>query len=423
MQTHTTRQAAHIFTETMAAFGLSMDMQTDPALLRDILQECKLDDFRTTHPVMRQWFVDATTQPQPLRPLFADIRAGILAKHPALIEFAELALQRDWFRPSPHVIRAVHVTYLLEALTGAMCNNHSFFIEVQQHYQRCLRDHGINPRHPSRSFLRVWRITHSCFKPLKFLSVDPVMIFLRLQKGLAPRRLTKNQIAALYHRRTINSVERFLLQSDQTDNMSHGLALLHLNIYEAGVTEYRNGFRTNSLYAHALADYVHRCHPCPRLETGCIQPEHHPNTDGPIPCVVGIRCIKLNVPDAWASLYVTWNMAFLLGNIDDLDLAMPNLLLPSLIDAQHDEFIGIRVVSLWLSLIQVFFRIAAGRSISRPQQSREMAIAWAEINKKYALKLAQEETGEDAAMLEASYRKFFAHPLWNLLKLIRKFVL
>ena len=121
----------------------------------------------------------------------------------------------------------------------------------------------------------------------------------------------------------------------------------------------------------------------------------------------------------WVSLYISWNMAFLLGELDELDILFPKLLIPSLINSKSENAGGVRTVSLWLSTNNYLFRKSRNvKNVKRPSNKVEMSKVWAGINKKYAFDLAKKETHEESKELMQHYTQFFSQPVLNLMKYI-----
>ena len=79
---------------------------------------------------------------------------------------------------------------------------------------------------------------------------------------------------------------------------------------------------------------------------------------------------------------------------------------------------GARIISLWLTINHVFYRIHNKKIIFAPKNKNEIAKAWSKINKKYAFDLAKRETHEDPKTLIKTYNQFFSHPFLNWLKLV-----
>lgn len=389
--------------------------------MRSILQELKLDDFVPRHKRIRRFLQDAVSKKQSLKPMFEAIRKGILKKHPAILEFAELALQKKWLRSSKHVLRAVHVTYILEALTATMCSSHDFFVELYDHYKAKERMCGINTMHMVRAFLHGLGITGSVFETAKAVSIDPTMIYFRTQRGFTKSHLTKNQAKELLKDKKINYLEYRLLVPLRKRGLERVNELVRINIYEAGITEYKKGFEDNALCAHVLSEDIKNNPPRTVFKKKSVIPE---DVSGAFYASIAEKenlFPTMELSQAWTSLYTTWNMTFVLNALDEWDLILPKLFIPSIIDAHSEDFIGIRFVSLWLTLNYVLFRkYERKKKVAPPAYKVEMAKAWAAINKKYALQLAKKEAREDSKKLGDSFSRFFSHPIYNIFALIKE---
>ncbi|MBI5153512.1 MAG: hypothetical protein HZA36_03590 [Parcubacteria group bacterium] len=330
--------ARKIVERSMATFGLQKDMETDPVQIQSLLKEMKLDDFETVFPPMREFFVAVVVASQPLGPMFKSIEEGLVNKHPAVVEFLELALSRGWLGQSEKIYKSAHITFLLEALVAAMCNNHSFFVEVQDHYKKKEKGYGIDSRHLFGTFRRVLNISHSLFDALKALSVDPAMIYFRIERGLGRFKVDKNDLRDLYKKGDLNYLEYRLLSFTDTKNRNRLLELLQINVYEAAITEYDNGFRANSTCAYVFNEDISKNPPQIEFQERNIIP------DGDVGYAYYDAVQTQNnmfpvfmLSQEMTSLYIAWNMAFVLGNMGDQDFLFPKLLIPSLINGKSEN--------------------------------------------------------------------------------------
>jgi hypothetical protein len=419
---YTREQATIVIDKSMTSFGLSLKMKTSPEIMSSILQEMNLNDFKTYNKVMNIFFKEIVTQPQALQPMFDNIKKGISSKHPAILEFAELALSKNWFKPSKKVIRSINVTYILEALTATMCNDHDFFVEVQNHYKSKEQKLGINTIHFFSTLVHALSISHDFFKLAKAFSLDPLMIYFKFQRGLSKSPITKKNLKKLYKENQINYLEYKLLSPIHKNEIANINELVRINIYEAGVTEYRNGFKANAISAHELSEILINKPPVTIFNNKQVIPEN--NADSFYNSITKkentFPIIKLS--QNWVSLYTSWNMTFVLGNLNNLDMVFPKLLIPSIINAESENFLGARFISLWLSINHIIFRNYKKIKITGPTNKGEMAKAWSEINKKYAFELANKETHENSKTLTRKYKRFFSHSFYNLFKIIKTFL-
>jgi len=310
--------------------------------------------------------------------------------------------------------------YLLEALTAAMCNSHEFFVEVQDHYKNEERKCGVDTAHPVGAFLQSLRITRWLFGTMKAMSVDPAMIFFRLQRGFAHSHMRLREARKLLREKKINFVEYRLLSPLHKKGLEHILALIRMNIYEAGVTEYGNGLTDNAFCAHFLSESIRRNPPQTQVKKGPVLPRYAKGNFYRGIIERGNRFPTIEFSQDWASLYGAWNITFALNEGVDFDLIAPKLLMPSVIDARPDHYICTRAIALWLTLNYGFFRRCEKRVLKGPKNNMEMARTWAAINKKYALQLSAPETHETATELISSFRAFFSHPIFHFFGLMKR---
>jgi len=410
-----------ILEQALKAFGIEHGMQTNPEIIQGVLKEMKLNDLHTSFLPMKEFLVKATSKPQDFEPLIENIKQAIIHKHPAIIEFLELALLKDWLEKSEHIYRAAHSIYLLEHVTAAMCNNYEFFCEVHDHLKGKERLYGIDSRYLVRSFFRALRISHNLFETIKAFSVDPGMTYIRLGRG--SKAITKFTIQDLYVQNKLNYIEFKLLSSLTKKGPMRLFELIKLNIYEAGISEFEHGRKINSISAFELNENISVNPPRVVFVKKEVIPEHA--QDDFYDLIVRSENLfpSLTLSQRWASLYTSWNMAFVLGELDNLDIVFPKLLIPSLIDVKSENFFGVRCISLWLTINTFFFRQYSGtQHVPGPSNKNEMAQAWARINKRYAVGLAKREVNESSQTLMRHYRQFFSRPIRNFLRLLKHFL-
>ena len=419
MNLNNEKYRSDIFDEAMTALGLRIDMETEPEMIREILEEMKLDDFETTFLPMKIFLKEIVSTPQSLQPMFEDIKEGIVTKHPALVEFAELALEKNWLKKSKYIHRAVHVTFILEAMTSAMCNSSLFCAEAHSHIRQKERPLGFDSRYIISSLFRCFPLADNFFEIAKTISLDTLMTCFKYEyKDIwNGKELAKK----LYKDKEINFLEYKILS--QSQGLLGLIEAVRINIYEAGVAEYNKGFRANAISAHELAEDLRINLPQPEIKSGNIFPENSKNVFYDRLINESNKITSFPLSAQWTSLYETWNAAFILGELNNLDLIFPKLFIPSVINAKSENYLQARIFSLWLSIGNVFFRKCINSSsVLGPENKKEMAQAWGKINMKYAFALAKRETHEDSKTLRDSFGRMFYSPIYHLLKLIKNFL-
>lgn len=325
-----------------AYLGIGANVSTDPETVKGILRDdMRLDDL----PSARALVAGALAAPVPLSPMVEKIRTGIVEKHPAIGEFLCTALEEGLLpRAEPgharHISRTLQHTYILDLLTRKMFEQPSFMAEVRAHLLVKREQLGIRPDFVG-STIDIIRMTGELFEPAKAKTMDWVFAeYERIRKeGVIP--------------------------PDEAQTRRNGLVL---NIIEAVLADRKSGFRENSIAGVGLA----------------INPPEVVQVSGEN------RFIEYGLSQRWASLYESWNFAFITGNMENLELLYPKLLIPQVLAAPSNEYLFNRALSLWVSINFDLFAKARGRKTTLPNADR-LAAAWGEVNLKYAQAFVREE--------------------------------
>ena len=407
----------------MAALGLSYEMTTDLSIVREILGEMRLDDFQTSHPPMQAFLERLVSRPLDLGAMFAQVRWGLIANAPAVVEFLNEALRRRWLSGSPNIDKAVHVAYLLEAITAAMCNSPVFFDDYVGHVRSKEKDIGIDHEHLFKSFLKMLPGSLNFFGSAKAVSLDMAMVYFRVGRYLGGRAVDQQSVDDLHAAGRISLLEYKLLLPLCSKDHCVCNDWLRINIYEAAITEYKNGFLMNAMAAHVLAeDVLAHCH------RESFQ-QRHVEPQGPTGDFYSSLAGDDNyfpviaLGEDWKSLYLTWNMAFILGELNNLHYLFPKLLIPSVLCSNNENFLGARIVSLWVSINSALLLNFHGvDKLTAPGNRREMASAWGEINRRYAEDFYKMEVSSDTARLSDGFDERFERPYAKLAKQIIEFM-
>lgn len=415
--------SGRVIDDSMVALSLSYDMTTDLSMMREVLGEMQVEDLRTSYPPMQDFLARIASQPVELGPMLAQVRWGLVTNGPAVVEFLREALSKGWLSGSPHVDKAVHAAYLLEAITAAMCNSPVFFDDYVEHVRSKQKEIGIDHEHVFKSFMRMLPSSLNFFGTAKALSIDMAMVYFRVGRLLGGAAVDEPSVQELYKAGRISLLERKLLLPLCGKGRCVCNDWLRVNIYEAGITEYQNGFSMNAMAAHVLAEHVAtHCH----RESFLVR---HVVPQGPLRDFYAALeeddnyVPVVNLSEEWKSLYLTWNMAFILGELNNLHYLFPKLLIPSVLCSSSENFLGTRIVSLWVSINSALLLHFHGvDTLTAPAHRREMAQAWGEINQRYAGALYTSELNPDITGLSDSFDERFDRPYAKLAKLIMEFM-
>ena len=332
--------------ESMERLGVSLTMLSDPELMRDILRnDMHLDQL----PSGSRVFGPVLSTPLPLGPVLQEIRQAIITKQPAVAEFVCAALAENLITPLHNsgdlqaVTRIIHHIWLLDLLTREMARNTEFMLEVTAEILR-IRSETYGIPVDIIGGLRMLKILNGgeMFAPLKSVTMDWVF----------------REYARMRSAGTIGARG----EQDRKDGLS-------LNILEASVTENIGGFNDNAMAGVALAVN-------PPASIKLVGPE---------------KFIAYEVSDPWTTLYESWNLAFVTGNVSHLNLFYPKLLIPTVIGTTGDRYLFNRALALWVSINFYNFALMEQKPPLDVARTRELAELWGRINVTYAEELTREE--------------------------------
>jgi hypothetical protein len=406
-------EAEEILNKSLKALGLSKDMRTNPLVMKKIIKEMNLSDFESSTTLFD--LKEIQLKQKSFKLLFTDIKKSLISNHPAIIEFLQLSLKRGWLKKSEVVIKSIHVLYILEYLTSATCNDDTFLDEIHTHIKLKEKEYGIDLNHPIKALFNLFHLSHTFFGSVKTLTIDPMMI--HLNPKFRDFKLSKDELKNFFKKHKLNYLEYRLLSRE--NKIKSFLDLGRINIYEAGITDYDAGYKLNTLCSEALSEELKDMNINVKYKKMLIIPE---NTRNPFYKQLSKNySIDFPVTNKWQSLYITWNMAFILGNLDNLDILFPKLLIPSVLSVRSNQFIEPRVISLWFSINNVIFRLEQGKNLPAPKNRTEMAQEWGKINKKYAIELVNRDLHENEEKFQQSYHRFFDHRTRNFFKILKTF--
>jgi len=407
--------------KAMTMLGITKTMMTSPKVTSELLEEMNLSDFNPTLPQMREFLGSAKTAPQPLAPLLRAIREGIV-QHPSIIEFIDLAIKKNWFYPFKEMEITLNQIYLIESLTVAMANNPQFVVELQDHILNKRTEYGIKPHSTFSTFFEVFKSTHRFFDSVKTISVDPAITFNRYLNANHGKLLTADQVKKLEDQELISFAEKKSLINFTKTSALDDFSGTVLNVYEAASTEYKKGLKDNAFSGHVLTQVIKNGNPKYHIAKSAVFPKTIQNDFYDSLISRENYYLKDDLTQGWINLYESWNMCFILSELNNLHILFPKLLIPSVLSAKQGDYMYTRVIALWLSINHYTLRqLKKLPEVKGPVNRDEMVRAWGAINKKYADQLVAQTKNLDPKLVQDSYKSFFSMPDANLLKLILTF--
>lgn len=323
-----------VFDQFLQAFAIAPQSQTDPTILLQILSTTM---YLADLPSLAQYLGPKLQQSQTLQPLITQIGLAIKEKHPAIQEFIQTILHKNLI---PHlsesgsysILWILHYIYLLQEITLGIAHNDNLNEEIKNHLLKKRKEFNIRESFWG-SFIDIYRVVHNVFEPVKAKTMDKVYFFLKKMRFM--ERISR---------------KTFFVRKN----------LISLNILEAVFTDIRQGYLKNARAGLSLI-----AHP---LQNIAIEGPH--------------KFVKQTFAKGWAELYETWNLAFVTGNMNNLHIIYPKLLIPCVLGASPENYLYFRTIALWLTVNFQLFAKIHNVNIRLPN-ARKYAKIWGDINDKY----------------------------------------
>lgn len=334
--------------------------KTNPTLLKQILEE---DMFLGGYGVFVEKMTPYLKEEVSFTPMLTSIREGIINRHPAIGDALCVALEKELFNDASKVNlivqRMLHRIFLLDHLVKSM-SDLQFLLGLKQYFADKKQEYGIR-KSCCGELCDIRKITGSIFKTAKSMTVS---------------RVTMRQYVNFLQKQQLTSLD--LVRKN---------AGLKLNIFEARSEDLKAGAYDNAMAASVLSSSLVQKISVDREQGAVIQ----------------------NLPPDWDSLYETWNLAFVLRNMNDLEYILPKLLIPEVINAEPGLYLYKRGLALWAtSLFQLFREARSQKPTPTAPEIIAFATAWGAINLQYAKDFAHKNNG----VAEENFSYTYGHSLY-----------
>ena len=314
-----------------AKLGLTEGMCTDPALLRDVFENTmRLGDFVPIADVVAP-YLDAPTS---LDPLIDSIKGAIRKRYPAIVATLIELEDLDPVEDVDTVRWVLHLTFLVELVAREMVRSPAFMVDLHTYIQA--KRNELELPDDFIGFVRtVKQTTDSAFEAAKIRTLDLVI----------------NQYMSLREREPGPAEARDILRKN---------AGLKLNIMEAVLSDTQEGDYPNARVGFKLTQRGVR-----ELR---VEGED--------------RIIKQVLPPGWVALYHSWAIAFIISNVDNIDILVTKLLVPTVMDAEPDDYLFRRGIVLWfVGNVALLNEIdAGGQREQRIPRLTSIANRWGQVN-------------------------------------------
>lgn len=342
------------FDRLMTQLGLT-GVTFDQAVLDQVLADTHFDGLLANNPDIAE-ICDQT--PKVFGPLLDRVKSGIEDRHRPVGRALNQAMDEDVIPKVDDATRdrlvwSLHQMWLLETIGSAMQDNLDVTQKVMEHLSAQSEAMGVRQENV---FKTLW---DTMTPDVSEVLTHPWRIFTdgeskeTVKNWAFGAAKTTTIFHAMEMQQAVREAEGF--SDEQELGRRKGLAL---NILEATLTDQIAGFTDNAKAGAVLMEaWAHGM----TMRDGKIIYE---------------------VSDDWVTLYQCWNMAFILGNLRNMDILLNKLLAPMVSDVQSDEYLSGRSLLLYLSISLYLQRLKADNVEPKfPGQTRLAEILGAEARK------------------------------------------
>ncbi|CAM3563387.1 hypothetical protein [Legionella longbeachae] len=401
---------------------------SEPALVRRILSELHLNELETTNKEYTDFIGKISTVPMQLTPLINYLNEKLIDNTPicqlfAFIEKNELISNEELEQAAKTIQLQITLLSILEAIIVTMTNGEQFAQDVYQHLSK--RSGSPYPGNPVVDFF--WAPSNaSLFERIKLSSIKPGMLNILFHRAMKDKLESQSDIEQF-----ISKMGLWWWYADiraAADNELTGTTpAMALNIMEAAWEESTGDVKhicgKDNAEAGALLIKLMEEHKYSTSNTlkRSILPENTVLMDDSksYSILPGLtvsntpkKVMEFNIDGHWRDLYNSWNLLFVITNIDKIFMPI-KLILPTVLAAEPQNYKEVRVISLFTIgsiFLQENTKMNPFFSDNYHFKNAEIILKkWGEINKDYGMKLLKHQSNLQVDKSETSYHEVFGN--------------
>ena len=340
--------------------------KTDPQIITQILTNLKLDTLETKDEHLLNFLKNASTTSIDMTAFIDKVQSQLVDNEATctllgFIYFMQLISTHEIKKAAEILKLQINLLCVLEALTITLLNSDIFAMDIYKHFLK--RRNLYFPGNPFVNFFFATPKAATLFERLKLISIEPAMLNFIFHRTMGTSEETIQDIDRFIDAHGLSSINANNISIAKLDNKSLGtIPNMAINVIEAmyedatGRSKNQGGVK-NAIAALGLIQIMEdRKYPSIRYQSNStILPEGITiNDDSTYPLLPGLvisnREKILNafiVDKKWRDLYNSWNLRFVVANLDGLFLPL-KLIIPSVFSQKSDLFKDARVLALYM---------------------------------------------------------------------------
>lgn len=418
-----------------------IDHVTNPTLITTLLEKLHLHQVEWRDINFSNFIQQLTTQSIDLSAFLEKLKLELLGNSPlctllAYIQDNHLIADVEIQDVSEIIQFQLNMLCLLEAYTVTMLNSETLAEDLYLHSIE--RRNTYFPGNPFVTFFFGVPRNTSIFERIKFISIEPGILNYIRHRVLRQENETQQEIMAFIKKYSLSGInadkEPLVFEKKPHAATSGFIPKVSMNILEAIWHESTGSAKTTGSINNAKAGVglISLMENSEYVTNYTFKKETLPNgisldNENAYPLIPYLKIdnsekkvSEFIITKEWLDLYVSWNVLFLLNQIEDKISTPLILLLPSVMGADPSNFMEARIVSLYLCANIVVTEstktIDFFKRRYRLENKKVILEKWGEINKEYASHLLKEcpNTKPD---LDNVYRNIFGnYPTLGLFK-------
>lgn len=402
---------------------------SNPKLIKEILAALDLHTLVTTNKEYNEFILKASTEEIDLSTLLNYLKINILNNQPlctllAFIEENDLVSDAELKEMADTLQLQINLLCVFEAITITMANGKDFAQDVYDH----LNQHSSSffPGNPAAEFFFGVPYNTSLFERLKLMSIKPGMLNILFHKGMGEKVETVTDANSFITNKHLSGCNADIVPA-VLDAPSKGTApAMGVNILEATWEDSTGHAKNTGGTDNAMAgiglimimenqQYTSHFKLISQILPQGIS-SNEVSTYELLPDLkidsAKKKIAQFNIGSQWRDLYNSWNLFFVISNIDSVFMPI-KLLLPTVFSAEPQNYKEVRLLSLFLlANLLVNEDIRNNPFFAKKYSIKNTAIIlkkWGEINKEYAQEELHKLNRDSSPGIETVYRQIFGN--------------
>ena len=402
---------------------------SNPNLIKELLAALGLHKLVTTNKEYNDFIVKASIEEIDLSKLLDYLKINILNNQPLctllafiqekyLVSDAELKAMADTLQLQ------INLLCVFEAITITMANGKGFAQDVYNHLNQ--RSASFFPGNPIAEFFFGVPYNTSIFERLKLMSIKPGMLNILFHKEMGEKDETATDASSFITRKHLSGWNADIVPVVLDVPTKGTVSGMGVNILEAAWEDSTGHAKDTGGIDNAMAgiglimimeEQQYASHY--KLVSQILPQGISLKEDSTYELLPGLKIdstkkkvAQFNVSPQWRNLYNSWNLLFVIANIDPIFMPL-KLILPTVFCANSEHYKEVRLLSLSL-----FANLLLNENIrSNPFFAKNYSIKNAtvilkklgEINKEYARDELHKLTKGSFTEIEAVYKQIFGN--------------